>query len=131
MREMLHLRRLERLFKKALADNILIRYGGDEFLLVVPDMKEDEFLKQLQQIRDKIHDAKVPEYAQLQLSVSIGGVFQMMTQLKVPFVVADRLIYRAKNQKNMVVSENGKIGSDGVDREFMEEADKTTDFDCR
>ena len=43
-------------------DNILIRYGGDEFLLVVPNVKEDEFLKELQQI-------------------------QMMRQLKVPFVV--------------------------------------------
>ena len=102
-------------------DNILIRYGGDEFLLVVPNVKEDEFLKELQQIRDKIHDAKVPEYAQLQLSVSIGGVLSNDETIESAVCRADRLMYRAKNQKNMVVSENGKIGSDGVVREFMEE----------
>ena len=103
------------------SDNILIRYGGDEFLLVVPNVKEDEFLKELQQIRDKIHDAKVPEYAQLQLSVSIGGVLSNDETIESAVCRADRLMYRAKNQKNMVVSENGKIGSDGVVREFMEE----------
>lgn len=102
-------------------DNILIRYGGDEFLLVVPNVKEDEFLKELQQIRDKIHDAKVPEYAQLQLSVSIGGVLSNDETIESAVCRADRLMYRAKNQKNMVVSENGKIGSDGVVREFEEE----------
>ena len=102
-------------------DNILIRYGGDEFLLVVPNVKEDEFLKELQQIRDKIHDAKVPEYAQLQLSVSIGGVLSNDETIESAVCRADRLMYRAKNQKNMVVSENGKIGSDGVVREFVEE----------
>ncbi len=102
-------------------EDILIRYDGDEFLLVVPDVKEEKFLSELQQICDKIHEVKVPEYAQLQLSVSIGGVLSSDETIESAVYRADRLMYKAKNQKNMVVSENGEIGSDGVVREFSEE----------
>ena len=54
--------------------DILIRYGGDEFLLILPDVSEDVFSKKLKQIRDMVYEAEVPGYTQLHLSVSIGGV---------------------------------------------------------
>ena len=34
--------------------DILIRYGGDEFLLILPDVSEDLFQKETKQIRDYI-----------------------------------------------------------------------------
>ena len=52
---------------------ILIRYGGDEFLLVMPDVPEDEFEEYLRLVGEKIHQAGVPGYVGIGLSVSIGG----------------------------------------------------------
>ena len=65
----------------------LIRYGGDEFLLVVPNVKEDEFLKELQQIRDKFMMQKFQSMHNFSFLSALAVYFQMMRQLKVPFVV--------------------------------------------
>lgn len=43
--------------------DILIRYGGDEFLLVMPDIAADIFTQKLRQICKKIRESKVPGYS--------------------------------------------------------------------
>ena len=53
---------------------MLIRYGGDEFLLILPDMKETEFLKKLKKIKTDLVQTSIPGYSRIQQSVSIGGV---------------------------------------------------------
>ena len=40
--------------------DIIIRYGGDEFLLVMPDISAEVFAEKLKQIRKNISEAKVP-----------------------------------------------------------------------
>ena len=53
--------------------DIIIRYGGDEFLLVMPDISAEVFAEKLKQIRKNISEAKVPGYSQIHLTVSIQG----------------------------------------------------------
>ena len=85
--------------------DILIRYGGDEFLLVLPEVKEDVLDKKLQQIQRKIHATEIPGYPDIHLSVSIGGIVSEDGSVEDAVAKADRLMYHAKNKKNMVVTE--------------------------
>lgn len=86
--------------------DMLVRFGGDEFLLVMPDILEVSFQKKLQQIQNEIHVAEVPGYSQLQVSVSIGGVLSTHGTIEDAIHKADQCMYQAKTSKNMVVTES-------------------------
>ena len=85
-------------------NDILIRYGGDEFLLLMPDIQEHTFFQMLHEILRKINAASVPDYPSIHLSVSIGGTFCENASLEDAIHRADALMYQAKNKKNMVVT---------------------------
>lgn len=91
--------------------DILIRYGGDEFLLILPDVDEEIFSKKLKQIRDMVCEAEVPGYTRLRLTVSIGGVLADNETIESAVARADGLMYQAKNRKNMIVTEKSGIDS--------------------
>ena len=91
--------------------DILISYGGDEFLLILQDVDEEIFSKKLKQIRDMVCEAEVPGYARLRLTVSIGGVLADNETIESAVARADGLMYQAKNRKNMIVTEKSGIDS--------------------
>ena len=86
------------------ANDILIRFGGDEFLLVLAGIPADYLKTKLEQIRDKVRSAIVPGFSHLRLSLSIGGTMQgVIDPMDVIVRRVDRLMYQAKDQKNAVV----------------------------
>lgn len=103
--------------------DILIRYGGDEFLLVMPRVKEEDFTQKLRQIQNEVHSKEVPGVSRLQLSVSIGGVLSEEHKIENAVEMADKLMYRAKNHKNAVVTavNSQMAGPNGV---FQEDSEK-------
>lgn len=54
--------------------DILIRYGGDEFLLLFPKMGEEILERKMQEISEAVEDIRIADYPELRLSISIGGV---------------------------------------------------------
>ena len=84
----------------------LIRYGGDEFLLVLPGIPSDILQAKLEQIRAAVQQATVPGYSHFRLSLSIGGTMQANTDpMENAVRRADRLMYQAKCRKNAVMVE--------------------------
>lgn len=85
----------------------LIRYGGDEFLLIMPGVGKEIFNKKLRQIQNMINSAALPGSVHIPMSVSIGGVIlNAGDSMELAVENADRLMYIAKKHKNMVVTDN-------------------------
>ena len=89
----------------------IIRFGGDEFLLVLPGIHNNIFNKKLQQIRTRIKEVKVDGYSKIRLSVSIGGVMTHNETIESAMHRADKLMLQVKShQKGMVVTEENEFG---------------------
>ena len=105
----------------------VIRFGGDEFLLLIPDINVDNFTRKLKDIQEEVHEARVPGYSQLKLSVSIGGVLSSGETLGEAVLRADKFMYRAKLRKNMVViSENEIEGRNSAEEILLQDKTKLT-----
>ena len=87
----------------------LIRFGGDEFIVIIDGVSDADLSAKLQQIQTSIHAASVPGYSRIQMSASIGGVVAANESVENAFTMADKLMYQAKMKKNMVITENDII----------------------
>ncbi len=96
-------------------NDVFVRYGGDEFVLVMPKIEEETFNKKLEEIKNNIRSADIPGYTRLKLSVSIGGVIAKNETVEDAVARADKLMYQAKNEKDMVVTQNGAFDEDSMD----------------
>ena len=86
----------------------LIRYGGDEFLLILSDMVRGTLRGKLLQIQEAIENATIPNCSRLKLTASIGGVISEDGKIDEAIAKADQLMYKAKDYKAMVVTECDK-----------------------
>lgn len=80
----------------------LIRYGGDEFLLIMPNVSSSIFAEKLRAIQEHIHEADFPEFPGLKISASIGGAMLYNGSIEEVVSRADKLMYYAKSYKNTV-----------------------------
>ena len=80
----------------------LVRYGGDEFLLLFHDMPRNVLKKKLESIRAAVENLEFPEYPGLRITVSIGGA-HAVGPLADTVQKADQALYHAKAAKNRTV----------------------------
>ena len=85
--------------------DMLVRYGGDEFVLVMPNIEQDTFCKRLHAISESVRKVTVPGYDQISLSISIGGVMAKGVLVEDAVQAADRLMYKAKQRHDTVITD--------------------------
>ena len=89
--------------------DMLVRYGGDEFVLVIPGISADVFARKLQDMGDKLAETPVPGYENINLTVSIGGVLSEGRTVEEAVRQADGLMYKAKGRKNFVITDSDNL----------------------
>ena len=77
----------------------VVRFGGDEFFVVFGDIPFHMLQEKLEEIRSCVDKAVIPDYPQLKLSISIGGVYGP-GQVSDLMEAADRLLFQVKREKS-------------------------------
>ena len=79
----------------------VIRYGGDEFVIIFFCIPANIFEKKLERIRYSVDSLIIDGHPELHMTGSIGGVYGTGTA-KGLFKAADSMMYQSKNTKNKV-----------------------------
>lgn len=82
----------------------VIRFGGDEFLLIIPGAREAGLKRLLKDIRESVREIVFENYPAIKPTVSVGGVICSGETVKSALYKADELMYEAKRQKDSVVT---------------------------
>lgn len=85
--------------------DILIRYGGDELLLLLPEATPERMDSVLEKIRADVSEVKNGKLGGIRLSISVGGVMTDKGSITDAVYRADRIMYLAKRQKNTVMTD--------------------------
>ena len=79
----------------------LVRYGGDEFVLLLSHIPPEKFRSILERIRGAVYTTEIPQYENIHPTVSIGGVYQAHPLVEA-IRRADKLMYWAQQKRNDV-----------------------------
>lgn len=83
------------------SSDMLIRYGGDEFLVIFPQIQKEAFALKMRYMQDAVSRAAVDGYPDIQLSISIGGVYRIRPLMEA-IRQADQLMYHEKAHKGVL-----------------------------
>lgn len=83
----------------------LVRYGGDEFLLIAPGLEQQPLLRVLKDMCSAVRELVIPDYPSVRPSISAGGTICRGETVKDAVSRADGLMYVAKKEKNTAVTD--------------------------
>ena len=90
--------------KKSIGKSVtLIRYGGDEYLLVAENVNKPTWEKVLRRLINQISKITIPGFAAIKVSVSVGAVICDDETVEAAVSRADKLMYRAKKRKELLL----------------------------
>lgn len=83
-----------RIKKHMRRDDMAIRWGGEEFIIIINNISDNELLKRTEAIRRAIYTESI---AGIRVSVSIGATTGKKMSFKKAFKLADTALYQSKN----------------------------------
>ena len=83
----------------------LVRYGGDEFILLLVSIPYDAFQRKLEEIVSKVARATPPGLPHIHLGITMGGVYGMES-VEEAEAMADRLMYQGKRNNSAIETVN-------------------------
>ena len=87
---------LERSVRK---EDVVIRYGGDEFLMVFLDISGEDLENKLSNIKSELRKIKLETYPEIRISMSFGGAYG--TELVNNLIrTADKALYESKKTRD-------------------------------
>ena len=79
----------------------VVRFGGDEFVLVFRNIPKDVFAARLEKVRETVSELTFKDFPGMRASVSVGGYYGEGTVEEL-VQKADALLYDAKTDRNRV-----------------------------
>ena len=79
-------------------DNVICRFGGEEFIVLVPDERFDSALEAAERIRKYMAETDGPTGGKVTLSIGAAHYPGFASNAEQLFRVADEALYRAKHQ---------------------------------
>ncbi len=90
------LRHIAKVIKSCLRkEDVVIRYGGDEFLLLFYNISENDFYERLIHIKTAVHESSFSDYPDVKHDISIGGSYDV-TPFQKAIDLADKAMYKDK-----------------------------------
>lgn len=83
----------------------LVRYGGDEFILLLVSIPYDAFQRKLEEIERAVARATPPGLPHIHLDITMGGVYGMES-VEEAVAMADRLMYQGKRNNSAIETIN-------------------------
>jgi diguanylate cyclase (GGDEF)-like protein len=89
----------EVLAKSVRKNDVVIRYGGDEFMMVFFDITKDVLERKLSQLTSAVKKIKLDDHPEVQFTMSLGGAFgtDLVNNL---IATADKALYESKKTRD-------------------------------
>jgi diguanylate cyclase (GGDEF)-like protein len=114
------LQQLARVFRtESRVTDVVVRYGGEEFFIILPNTSEDEAIALANRIRHTVEETKIsiniPEKVSITLSGGIASFPLNASSAKGLLNAADQAMYSAKAAgKNTIVCFQGEMNEKNI-----------------
>lgn len=78
-------------------DDVCCRYGGEEFIVIVPDVSQQDVYESAERFRREVEAQSIEKVGSITVSIGIASWSETSEDISEVFILADKKLYEAKN----------------------------------